>query len=227
MTLQYDHLKKLDTGRNILTIPLRAGTKTWGVLNIEDLPFEKYSFHSERLLQIIVGLAEPHLGRALEYERITSIGDVDEITGIPLYSQFYRLLEGEVERAELQAAPVSVVVFDIGNFTDLSERFGQGASKLMLKDLIEDLTLFSDSRHGAFHYREDGQFVFLCPGLDHDGASLYCLDALEKINRREWKIAETTVALETTVGYATARAGTYDVEAVLQQAEHLLLLQKV
>jgi GGDEF domain-containing protein len=227
MLLQYENLRKLDTGRNIITLPLHVGRTIWGVLNIEDMPFEKYSFYSERLLQIITGLAEPHLERALEYDRIVSIGDVDEVTGLPLYSQFYRMLEGGIERAKIQSGTLSVIIFEISNFGELSERLGRDGAKLLMKDLIEDITLFSDSRLGAFHYREDGQFVVLSPNLDHDGASLYCLESLEKINRRDRGIGDAAVSVEVLVGYATARAGIYDPEQLLRQAEHLLTLQKV
>jgi GGDEF domain-containing protein len=227
MLLQYENLRKLDTGRNIITLPLHVGRSVWGVLNIEDMPFEKYSFYSERLLQIITGLAEPHLERALEYDRIVSLGDVDEVTGLPQYSQFYRMLEGGLDRAKLQSGVLSVIIFEIGNFGELSERLGRKEAKLYMKELIDDITLFSDSRLGAFHYREDGQFVVLSPNLDHDGASLYCLESLEKMNRHDRGPGYSAISAEVLVGYATARAGIYDPEQLLRQAEHLLALQKV
>ena len=87
--------------------------------------------------------------------------------------------------------------------------------------------VFSGSRIGVFSYREDSQLAVLCPNLDYDGASLYCLEALAAINKKDWKIGGEAVELEMIAGYASAKVGLYEAEGLLRQAEHLLLLQKV
>jgi len=227
MLLQYENLKKIYRGGTVLAVPVHAGKKPFGVLSIEELPFERYNLYSERLVQIIVGLAEPFLEEILEYRQLANLTDVDEDTGIPNFSQFYNLMENELSRARNQGSPLSVVVFEIENFPDLAQRFGKKAAKGSLKGLVEELTLFSDSRYSSFLYKEDGQVVFLCPNLDQDGASLFCLESLERLQQREWKIGEATVPLSLVVGYATARMGSYEGESLLQQVDHLLLLQKM
>lgn len=227
MLLQYEDLRKLDSGRNIITIPVHAGLKSWGILNVEELPFEMYSSYTERLLQIVTGLAEPQIERALEYERIAKADDVDESTGIPLYSQFYRLLESETERARVQSGSLSVFIFEVENYGELVRRFGLSAVKPLMRELAKDLMIFAGSRLGVFSYREDGQLVVLGPNLDYDGASLYCLESLSGIRSKNWKLGDVAVRLDAIVGYASAKAGMYEAEGLIRQAEHLLLLQKV
>ncbi|GAB4221827.1 MAG: hypothetical protein Kow009_13190 [Spirochaetales bacterium] len=227
MLLQYENLKKIYRGGTVLAVPVHAGKKPFGVLSIEELPFERYNLYSERLVQIIVGLAEPFLEEILEYRQLANLTDVDQDTGIPNFSQFYNLMENELDRARRQGSPLSVVVFEIENFPELVQRFGKKAAKGSLKGIVDELTLFSDSRYSSFLYKEDGQVVFLCPNLDQDGASLFCLESLERLNQQEWKIGDSVVPLSIMVGYATARMGSYEPESLLQQVEHLLLLQKM
>ncbi|MCX7786612.1 MAG: diguanylate cyclase [Spirochaetes bacterium] len=227
MLLQYENLKKIYRGGTVLSVPVHAGKKPFGVLSIEELPFERYNLYSEKLVQIIVGLSEPFLEEILEYRQMTNLTDVDEDTGIPNYSQFYYLMTKELERARNQGSPLSVVVLEVENFSDLAQRFGKKAAKGSLKGVVEELTLFSDSRFSSFLYREEGQVVFLCPNLDQDGASLFCLESLERLNQREWKIGDTPIPISMVVGYATARVGSYEPESLLQQVDHLLLLQKM
>ncbi len=227
MLLQYENLKKIYRGGTVLALPVHAGKKPFGVLSIEDLPFERYNLYSERLVQIIVGLAEPFLEDILAYRQLANLTDVDEDTGIPHFSQFYQLMVNELDRAKKQRSPLSVVVFEIDNFPDLVEKFGKKAAKGSLKAVAEELTLFSDRRYSSFLYREEGQVVFLCPNLDQDGASLFCLESLERLNQQEWKVGDASIPLSMVVGYATARPGSYELEPLLQQVDHLLLLQKM
>lgn len=227
MLLQYENLKKIYRGGTVLAVPVHAGKKPFGVLSIEELPFERYNLYSEKLVQIIVGLSEPFLEEILEYRQLANLTDVDEDTGIPHFSQFYNLMENELNRARSQGSPLSVVVFEITDFPELVQRFGKKAAKGIVKGLVEELTLFSDSRYSFFLYKEDGQVVCLSPNLDQDGASLFCLESLERLNQREWKIGETSIPLSLVVGYATARMGSYEGESLLQQVDHLLLLQKM
>ena len=98
MTLQYDNLGAMDSGRTLITLPLTMQRKSWGIVNISEMPFEKYSLYTERLLHIIVTLAEHSIEEAVFYESIIRNDEKDEYTNLPLFSQFYRMLEEETRR---------------------------------------------------------------------------------------------------------------------------------
>ena len=88
----YENLKKMDTGRNLITLPIPLHKNIWGVLNIEDMPFVKYNQYTERMLEIIISLAEPALSRAVDHERQIQQSETDTDTNLPLFSQLYNLL---------------------------------------------------------------------------------------------------------------------------------------
>ena len=46
MINNFEHLKKMDAGKNLITLPIPLNKKVWGVLNIEEMPFVKYSRHN-------------------------------------------------------------------------------------------------------------------------------------------------------------------------------------
>ena len=227
MLLQYENLRAMDTGRNIITVPVPAGRSIWGVLNIERMPFEKYSQYTEKMVELLVALAAPAVERALEYASVVSQSEINETTGLPSFGTFYRLLERETAHMKVEGSSLCVVLFEISNFASLTEA-GEKREVLKLYTGIAELVKkLSHNQASTFHYKDDNQLAILYPKLDTDGAVLFGLDALEQINNNEWLIRDKPVQLEMILGYATADAEKQDVEEVLYTAENLLELQKL
>ena len=90
--------------------------KSWGVVNIGEMPFEKYNLYTERLLYIISTLAEHSIEEALSYESIIRKEENDEDSGLPLFSQFYRMLDEETRRSGVRKGDFSIVLVDFTNF---------------------------------------------------------------------------------------------------------------
>ena len=227
MLLQYDNLSKMDKGRNIITIPLNLSQRIWGVLNIQEMPFEKYNFNSERILQIIASLAEHSIERAVAYESITQQGEIDDQTGLPLFSQFYRTLEEEAKRTGIQKGTFSIIIVEITNYARLAEEKGLDETKGLVKQLAEELRSISDRKAHCFEYKEDSQLALLIPGLDIDGVSLFSLETLERIHTGGFRIGTETVPLEVAIGFSVFAGEGETTEQLLEQAESLLEMQKV
>ena len=226
MILQYDNLQKMDRGRNIITLPLAAGRKVWGVLNIEAMPFEKYNLYSERLLQIIISLAEHSLERAIDYEAIIQTEETDSSTGLPLFSQFYKVLGEETRRMEAQKGSLTIIVIDIVNHAELSKDHGREKVKSLYPAIVAELDILSDRKAQFFHYKEETQIAIIFPNLDYDGASLFSLESLEKLNSESWRLDEESIPLEAIIGFSVY-SGSGGPDQLLEQAEHLLEMQKV
>lgn len=223
----YKHIKLDESHRNIMTFPIMVGRQVWGVLNIEDIPFEKYNRHNEQLIQIILNLVEHPLEKALDYEVQIQSNDLDRATGLPLYSQFYPVLEGQLTRAWSSKKSLSIMIFELKNFFDLSQHYD--ASEV-LKTFIGALTsTFTGSSHDFmfFKYRERNQVVLLSPSLDEDGVGLYLIQTYKKFANREYSIDDRVVHLDLAVGYATQNVNRYSVTAMLQEAENLLTMSKL
>jgi phage anti-repressor protein/GGDEF domain-containing protein len=227
MALEFDNLQKMERGHNILTYPITLGRKTWGVLNIESLPFERYSTYTESVIDIIIQLASSGLNSALENETLFSTAEIDEITELPLYSQYYTVLEKEVEQTNREGGGLSSVVFEISNAAKLFEEFKKDSIKsllLQLKDILDAIVM---GRVQYFHYKTDIQIALIVPNLDFDGASLFALETLGMINGEKWEIDGKEVPLEFIVGYSAIKGGKSQAAQIISQIDSLLEMQKI
>ena len=224
---QYANLQELDGGRNILTFPVAAGRRVWGALTIGAMPFGKFNRHTQRLIEMILALVSPSLDRATEYEMTLAQAEVDMHTGLPLISQFYTLLEGELYRVRLQNGTLSVVILEVVNADEIREQHGQEGYYQILNRMIDELQRLSDNQADIFRYRTDNQLAVLYPSLDFDGASLFCLELLTAVSTTPWEVNGTAVSVDAIVGYSALDEKRQTSTELLRGAEQLLEMQKV
>jgi len=224
---QYENLRKMDRGVNIMTFPVTAGRKIWGVLNIADMPFSKYNLYTEKLVTMILALAAPALERAVEYEAVVTQAEVHPVTGLPAFAQFFSLLNETLQRARQNRETLSVLILELTNFDTLSESFGRENTLQLISQLAGQMVILSRNKAHIFHYKNENQIVLLYPNLDYDGASLFSLEALNGINENEWSANEQSVNLEVMVGYSSLSEEQMEAEGLLQIAENILEMQKV
>jgi GGDEF domain-containing protein len=227
MLLEIDTLARLDSGRNIITLPISAGRRIWGVLNIEEMPFAKYNLYSEKLLLLIMTLASPALERAIEYDAVIRQEEINPVTGLPSFSQFYSLLEKELGLLAIQKGTLAVVIFELLNFPSLMARFAKNDSLKLLAEMSRMAQGLAGAQARFFHYKAEGQLVLLCPNLDSDGASLFCLNVLGKVNSEAWEIRGERVYLELILGFSVRTGSEKSPDELLEASERLLEMQKV
>jgi GGDEF domain-containing protein len=224
---QYENLRKMDRGFNIMTFPVAAGRKIWGVLNIADMPFSKYNLYTEKLVTMILALAAPALERAVEYEAVVTQEEVHPVTGLPAFAQFFSLLSETLKRARQNRETLSVLILELTNFDSLAESFGRNNALQLISQMAGQMVILSKNKANIFLYKNENQIVLLYPNLDYDGASLFSLEALNGINQKEWSLNEKVVYLEVMVGYASLSEEQVEAEGLLQIAENILEMQKV
>jgi GGDEF domain-containing protein len=224
---QYENLRKMDRGVNIMTFPVTAGRKIWGVLNIAEMPFAKYNLYTEKLVAMVLALAAPALERAVEYEAVVTQAEVHPVTGLPAFAQFFSLLNETLKRARQNKETLSVLILELTNFDTLAETFGRNNALQLISRLAGQMVILSRNKARLFHYKDENQIVLLYPYLDYDGASLFSLEALNGINANAWSLNEKSVNLEVMVGYASLSEEQVDAEGLLQIAENILEMQKV
>lgn len=224
---RYANLRELDTGRNIMTLPIMIGRQVWGVLNIEKMPFERYNRYTERLLQMILSLVAPALEKATEYESTLAVAEMDLHTGLPSYSHFHTLLEREAYRTGLQKGSLSVIIIEVTNAEDLRRDNGDEGYFGLLNRMVDLLSQLAEKRATLFRYKQENQLSVLFPNLDYDGASLFCLDFLSAITSTDWRIGEAPVSVDVVVGYAAIGEKARRADELIDSAERLLEMQKV
>ncbi|HAK45993.1 MAG TPA: hypothetical protein DCO79_08770 [Spirochaeta sp.] len=227
MINNFEHLKKMDRGKNLITLPIPINKKVWGVLNIEEMPFVKYNRHTERLLEIIINLAEPVLSRAVEHERQIQQSETDTDTKLPLFSQLFTMLNRYIASSTEDKARISLLIIEMQNFTELTEQFTASDLKKLFLKLTDEILLASAGLAEFFMYKTDSQMAVLIPGLDSDGAALLCLETLELINSTGWLIGNNEVFTEMIIGYSSLGDNAQDADGLIKHAEHLLEIQKI
>ncbi len=227
MLLQYDNLRRLYNDRNIITFPIQVENHIWGVLNIEELPFVKYNLYTERLLFIIISLIEPSLHKAVEYNAIMQREEVDGLTGLPLFTSFYNVLQKELERKQIEQGKISIIVLDIVNYPDIIAEHDEAKVKgELIPQIIQAIYQATENQGQGFQFKMDNQFGFIFPNLDYDGASLYCLEILERMNSFDVSLEDRKLQLEVIIGFS-AFAGNENADDMIDRAENLLEMQKV
>jgi GGDEF domain-containing protein len=227
MLLQYQLFEQLTQNEAILALPIMIDRRVWGVLNVEDLPFERYSLYTERILQLIVKLAEPSLSPIIEHQRLFSESEKDPETGIPLFSQLFRFIQTEITRAEIQGDSFSIILLEIINLNSLVPPPPGSARRKIWKSLAERIKATRENPMSFFHYKEDSQMAIYIPNLGEDAIPLFCLELVTLLNNESVEWNNDVYPVEVVLGYGSFRAGINEPGEILGQAEQLLNMQKV
>jgi predicted signal transduction protein with EAL and GGDEF domain len=227
MLLDSAEFDRFDTSRTIITMPILIKGKVWGVLNIEDLPFERYSYYTESVLAILLSLAEPYLTSITDYEKLKAIQETDGDTGLPQFPILYKTLEKELENRQFEGGFVSLIVIELVNFEELAEKWSRAELKRLLLELERNFDAQNAMKGSVFHFKNDNQLALLVPGLDKDGTSYFCLDLLTMCSGSEMKINGEHVALEIIVGFSTNGSGQVSPDSMIDMAEQLLTMQRL
>ena len=226
MALGTQEFAKLDYEFNILTYPIRVRGRVWGVLNIEDLPFERYSLYTESVLEILLSLVEPYLSDILDHEALFDQREVDDDTGLPQATQLYRTLAKDIEHRGQSGAEISLIVIEISNFADLLDTCPRQELKKLFPRIKEEFDAAHNMKSRAFHFKNDNQMAFVIGGLGQDGTSFLCLDLLSTIPGMGLEISGQPVPLEVIVGFSTSHDGVSG-ENMIGIAENLLEMQRI
>ncbi len=227
MLLDGSEFDRFDTGRTIIAMPIVIGTKSWGVIVVEDLPFERYSQYTETILAIMLSLSEPYLRRITEYESLNAQNDVDPDTGHPLFSILHKTLSNDLERMRHEPGFVSLVVLEISNFDELLGKWSREQVKKMLFSLKNHIDSIKKMKTKAFHFKEDNQLVLLMYDLDQDGTSFFCLDLLAMLSEYHFEVDETAMPVEMIIGFSSSAQYNDSADSMISAAEHLLSIQRL
>lgn len=140
----------------------------------------------------------------------------DELTGVHNRRHFVLVAEQELQRAQREGHPLSLVMMDIDHFKTINDRHGHPTGDAALKAV--GTMLAGTTRSGHLASRLGGEeFAVLLPGADHAQALAHA---------EQWRstLAEMTILADGTALRLTASFG---VASFPQQADSLVNLMKV
>lgn len=156
--------------------------------------------------------------RTTEY-RLRRLADTDDLTGLLNRRAFFARARAIVALARRYGHPVAVALVDIDRFKSINDRFGHAAGDEALREVAEALR--REARASDVVARMGGdEFVVLMPMTALGGARVFA----ERLRRR--LAMETTRPLSVSIGLASAQGERIDVEALLVEADRMLLAAK-
>ena len=166
--------KHLEVGlrfRSYLCVPLTAGGKTLGVLQMMSRRVEAFSADHVQLLAGLGDQAAIAVQRAKLYEEVERLAVRDGLTGLFNYSYFHEQLRLELTRSKRNHTPVALILMDIDRFKSFNDTYGHPAGDVLLKRLAE--VLRETVRAVDLTARMGGEeFAVLLPDTDKAGARL-------------------------------------------------------
>jgi diguanylate cyclase (GGDEF)-like protein/putative nucleotidyltransferase with HDIG domain len=114
--------------------------------------------------------------------RLTDAARTDPLTGLPNRVALLEMVEAELERAQPQQRPVSVLIIDLDRFKKVNERYGLGTGDETLRRMAS--LLDQASRRIDFVARSGGEeFAIVLPETDAHRAFLIAEDLLDRVRK--------------------------------------------
>jgi len=154
--------------RSLISAPLCIGRRVLGILRVDSIRENSFSFDDLRLLTTISDIGAMAVENALLYEKTEELAIKDGLTGIYLRRYLLERIPGEIGRALRKGSEASLLMLDIDHFKNYNDKFGHVAGDIVLKDLGALLSRYlkdSSARHDALPLlittRKDSAFAEL------------------------------------------------------------------
>lgn len=139
-------------------------------------------------------------GIAEREARITYQAQFDALTGLPNRLLALEQLEKAIAGAQAAAAPVSLLVIDLGNFASIAATLGHEIADALLSQAAERLRASADARHTVARLEGD-EFLIILDGLGLDAARELAEDLLRLLGVG-LSVREVNISLDAAVGIA-------------------------
>jgi diguanylate cyclase (GGDEF)-like protein len=148
-------------------------------------------------------------------EQLENLAMYDNLTGLMNRQAFYKVAQGELERARRASEGVSVIAFDVENFKSINERHGQAVGDDVLRVVAQIIR--EKCRPYDCVGRWDGdQFTLVLPGVVSADAEKITRRILSGVQSSEIYLAEGP-ALEIKLSAGIASAQTVNAYAEIDE----------
>ena len=201
-----------------LVAPLLVDDTLVGVVALYDVAEAEYSREEERLLALIARQVAGSIRTGLLFEQTQELALTDSLTGLPNSRYMFIAFYQESARARLQGTPLTMLLMNIDNFSEINEDFGHHAGDRFLVGMAKAVRLQLRVCDTCIRYAGD-EFVALLPGVAGSEVDLvieriteaardYCLEARPG----------RPVRLSLSIGHATAPGDGDDFESLMAAA---------
>ena len=202
-----------------LILPMIFQGGCYGVLI---LGYNELTQQCSDLLQILVDYLALHVANN-QFGEISNLNDnIDILTGLKTHRAFQEALSLEITKAEETQKPISVVIFDINNISQINREFGHAKGDEIIKLVAEKIKQNIRSIDVAGRYGGD-EIGLILPDTDNSEAT-YITEYLNY--SLSCCLVDDVGAIKVNVGLATYPTCAREQEKLLILAEQAMIISK-
>jgi diguanylate cyclase (GGDEF)-like protein len=138
----------------------------------------------QRVVEIFSAQLSMLLDNLRAREKILSLADMDDLTGVPNRRYFRRQLTAEMERSRVYGVPLSVLLIDVDDFKMINDTLGHLMGDVVLSELCGTIREMLRSPDAISRFGGD-EFAVLLPHTDAAGAAAVADRILERVQALE------------------------------------------
>lgn len=174
-----------------------------------------------RLQQTNAALQE-EIARSAELQaELLRQATTDPLTGLPNRREFERCFARDAARADRDASPLCVAVFDLDHFKSINDQYGHGAGDEVLRRVAQ---LARDCFRSVDSVGRIGgeEFAVLLPGATAQDAAAVAQRFVDRLGGTRVERGDFAIRVTATVGVAERLPGESTLDTLLQRADAAL-----
>jgi diguanylate cyclase (GGDEF)-like protein len=137
-------------------------------------------------------------------QKILSLAETDDLTGVPNRRFFRRQLTAEIERARVYNVPLSLLLLDVDDFKQINDTFGHVMGDVVLSEICGTIRETLRSPDWISRFGGD-EFAVVLPHTDVAGATTVAERILSHVRDMAFMAADETGEIHTTVSIGIAQ----------------------
>jgi diguanylate cyclase (GGDEF)-like protein len=211
--------------RSEICVPLKAGQRVIGTLNVESARPTAFGRADENLLTILAGQLTTALEKVRMSAEVQRLAITDGLTGLYNRRYFFTAAQYELERARRYQRPLSAIMLDLDHFKRINDTYGHASGDLVLKAVADYCrkNLRATDLLGRYGGEE---FVVLLPETAQDGAQEVAERLCNGIAQLAIDTLHGVLAITASLGIAALDSASPDLDKLLDWADQALYAAK-
>lgn len=188
--------------RSFLGVPLLYKDEVLGLICLVDSKEGAFNQGDLQVVSIMANSVSLAIVNAKARKLINSLStDIDGLTGLWNFSGFHRHLDAIIQNASRRRRPVSLMIIDIDEFTEINHNLGYESGNEILKQLANFLLELDIGNSNVYpaRYGSD-EFALILPNIDGDRAFLYAEDICSVINNTKFVLENKDTEIKVSIG---------------------------